>query len=51
MFQINLASKNNYLRVLHVLLECVIDVQQCKVVTVNVRKPWIRKSMSDEHIC
>lgn len=30
----------NHLRVLHVLLESVIDVQQCKVIAVNVGKPW-----------
>ena len=27
------------LGILHVLLECVIDIQQCKVVAVNVGKP------------
>ena len=42
MMQIGVSPKIEYLRVLHVLFECVIDVQQREVVTIDVGKSGLK---------
>ena len=43
--QIGLSPKIEYLRVLHVLFECVIDVQQGEVVTIDVGKSGLESGV------
>ena len=46
MMQIGVSPKIEYLRVLHVLFECVIDVQQREVVTIDVGKSGLESGVS-----
>ena len=43
--QIGVSPKIEYLRVLHVLFECVIDVQQREVVTIDVGKSGLESGV------
>ena len=45
MMQIGVSPKIEYLRVLHVLFECVIDVQQREVVTIDVGKSGLESGV------
>ena len=43
--QIGVSPKIEYLRVLHVLFECVIDVQQREMVTIDVGKSGLESGV------